>query len=580
MKAKYILLAMSLLVSLLIGSCRKDSESSLFDVNPDDIPYNEQKVFSDSIQTMEFITSIYRNLSYNYFLDGGQFGGGYWPFADITDDSECRWSGNGQIAPMFNLNTFPSESGWARFNNAWTMGYRNIRWCNIFLKNSERVPISSVVKSRLIGEVKFLRAYYYLHLFRLHGGIPVVGDSVYALTDPIKATRSDFDETVNYLSAEFDAAANVLPLKHQASDFGRPTKGAALALKSKLLLYAASQLFNGNNIATDASVAPLVGYTDTDPQRWKKAADAAKAVIDLGQYSLLQGNPAVTAQHGLYLATTQRVNDELIFSILPTSTRFTENLLLPPSRGGQYYCFPSHALVDAFEMRNGKSISDPASGYVETNPFVNRDPRFYVTILYQGSTWLDRNLTTSPAVNFAVNSTTGDVFGTATRTGFLFRKLCNESATGNSGLSTNAGFIVSRYAEILLNYAEALNEFQGPGPEVYQAVEAIRQRAGLTPYTVPASLNKDQMREIIRNERRVELALEEAHRFFDIKRWKIAEEVNKGSLMGRRYATPASTGERVVAETRVFVAPKMYNFPIPLTEVNKAGGTILQNPGW
>ncbi|WP_114791247.1 RagB/SusD family nutrient uptake outer membrane protein [Niabella yanshanensis] len=581
MKAKYVLLTIPVWISLLIGSCRKDSESSLFDVNPDDIPYNEQKVFSDSIQTMEFVTSIYRNLSYNYFLDNAEHsGGGYWSFADITDDAENRWSGNAQIAPMFNLNTFPSESGWSRFNNAWTMGYRNIRWCNIFLKNSGRVPISGPVKSRLAGEVKFLRAYYYLHLFRLYSGIPLVGDSVYTLTDPIKATRATFAETVNYLSKELDEAAAALPLKHQASDFGKPTKGAALALKSKLLLYAASQLFNGNNIATDPTVAPLIGYTDSDPQRWKKAADAAKAVIDLGQYSLLQGNPAITSQHGLYLATTQRVNDELIFSILPTSGRFTENRLLPPSRGGQYYSFPSHALVDAFDMSNGKPIADPQSGYSETSPFVNRDPRFYVTILYQGALWLNNNLTTSSAINFAVNSTTGDVFGTSTRTGFLFRKLCNESATGGGGLSTNAGLIVSRYAEVLLNYAEALNEFQGPGQEVYQAVEAIRQRGGLNPYTLPVSLNKDQMRAVIRNERRVELALEEAHRFFDIKRWKIAEDVNKGPLVGRRYATPASTGERVTAETRVFITPKMYNFPIPLTEVNKAGGAILQNPGW
>ncbi|GAB3419333.1 RagB/SusD family nutrient uptake outer membrane protein [Niabella aquatica] len=561
-------------------SCRKDSESSLFDVKPDDIPYNEQKVFNDSIQTMEFLTSIYRNLSYNYFLDNGQFGGGYWAFTDATDDGECRWSGNAQIGPMFNLNTFPSESGWSRFNNAWSQGYKNIRWCNIFLKNKDRAPISAVVKSRLEGEVRFLRAYYYLHLLRLYSGIPIVGDSVYTLTDPIKATRSTFDECVTYLSAEFDAAASLLPLKHQASDFGRPTKGAALALKSKLLLYAASPLFNGENITTNAAVASLTGYASFDNQRWKKAADAAKAVIDLNQYTLLQGNPAVTNQHGLYLATTQRVNDELIFSILPTSNRFTDNALLPPSRGGQYYSFPSHALVDAFEMNNGKPITDPSSGYVETNPFVNRDPRFYVTILYQGAQWLNTNLTTFSGINFAVNSTTGDAFGTSTRTGFLFRKLCNEGATGSGGLATNAGFIVSRYAEILLSYAEALNEFQGPTPEVYQAVETIRQRAGLNPYTLSTGMSKEQMRAVIRNERRVELAFEEAHRFFDIKRWKIAEVVDNQPLIARRYPTPASTGERITAETRVFAAPKMYNFPIPLTEVNKAGGAILQNPGW
>lgn len=580
MKLRYIIPIITVFVSIIMFSCRKDSESNLFDVNPDDIPYNEQKVFADSIQSIEFVTSIYRNLSYNYFLDNGQFGGGYWSFTDATDDGECRWSGSAQIGPMFNLNTFPSESGWSRFNNAWSNNYKNIRWCNIFLKNSNRVPISSELKNRLIGEVRFLRAYYYFHLFRLYSGIPIVSDSVYTLADPIKATRASFDETVKYLSTEFDAAANLLPLKHQPSDFGRPTKGAALALKSKLLLFAASPLFNGENIANDPALAPLVGYTSFDAERWKKAADAAKAVMDLNQYTLLQGNANITSQHGMYLATTKRVNDELIFSILPTSTRYTENSLLPPSRGGQYYSFPSHALVDAFEMSNGKPITDASSGYSETNPFTNRDPRFYVTILYQGSKWLDRNLTTSTPINFAVNSTTGDAFGTATRTGFLFRKLCDEGATGNTGLSTNAGFIVSRYAEILLNYAEALNEYQGPVAAVYQTIESIRERAGLNPYTLPSGLTKEQMRAIIRNERRVELAFEEAHRFFDVKRWKIAEVVDNKPLMARRYATTSSAAERIVAEKRVFIAPKMYNFPIPLSEVNKGGGAILQNPGW
>ncbi len=561
-------------------SCRKDSESSLFDVNPNDIPYNEQKVFADSIQTMEFVTAIYRNLSYNYFLDNGQFGGGYWTFADVTDDAENRWSGNAQIAPMYNVNTFPSESGYARFNNSWSMNYRNIRWCNIFLRNSNRVPVSAALKERLVGEVRFLRAYYYLHLVRLYGSVPNVKDSVYTLTDPMKVPRENFSDMVNYLSAEFDTAAAKLPLKHIAGDFGRPTKGAALALKSKLLLYAASPLLNGGNLSTNPALAAVIGYTDFNAERWKKAADAAKAVIDLNQYSLLQGNPAVTAEHGMYLATTQRVNDELIFSVLPTSNRFTENMLMPPSRGGQYYSMASHALVDAYEMKNGKAINDATSGYDETKPFVNRDPRFYVTILYHGATWLDRNNTTKSALNFSVTSTTGDAFGTSTRTGFLFRKLCNENATGNTGLSPNAGFIVSRYAEILLNYAEALNEYQGPNTEVYKAVEQIRQRAGLTPYALPAGLTKDQMRVIIRNERRVELALEEAHRFFDIKRWKTAEVVNNGPLGARRYSTAFPNGERITAENRVFVTPKMYNFPIPLSEVNKAGGTIVQNPGW
>lgn len=566
---------------LLLGSCKKVTDKNFLD-KTDVGQINEATVFADSAMTMEFLNSVYRDLSYNYFMDNGIYGGGLWSYSDASDDSECRWSGaTAQAAPAFNLAQFSGNAEFSRFRSVWSTSYSAIRRVNVFLGNIERAPLSAAKKTRLIAEARFLRAYYYFHLVRNYSGVPLLGDKLFTLAEDFNMPRNSFAETVDYIKSELDAVAGILPEEHLQEDFGRPTKGAALGMKSKLLLLAASPLFNGENPAATTELKKLTGYETFDANRWKLAADAAKAVIDMNRYSLIEDNTTAPG-YGFYKMQVDRKNAEQVFQIMMNTGRFYEGFLLPTSRGGQAYSYPTQQLVDAFPMANGKMITETGSGYNETKPYQNRDPRFYYTIIYDQALWLDRTSNTKKVVNLYWQAS-GDGLGTSnnTRSGYLFRKFCDENAGGNFGVTSQKGLVVVRYAEILLNYAEALNEFQGATPEVYQAVEAIRKRAGLVPYQLTTGLTKEQMREIIRNERRVEFAFEEAHRFYDIKRWKVAETLINGDMIGMRWDKNGTvfTNSRFAFEKRTFISPQMYYYPIPQSEINKAG-MLVQNPGW
>jgi len=571
-----------LLVGLLaIGAaaCKKTDSSSFLD-KTDVGQLNEATVFADSLLTFRFLTGIYTGLAGTYYLDNGLTGGGLWSYSDASDDSDIVWSGaTAQIAPAFNSATFQSQADFSRFKNHWNNCYNNIRRVNVFLANVDRSPISAARRASLKLEARFLRAYYYWHLLRNYSGVPVIGDRVYAITDDFDLPRSTFAETVNYIVSELDACS-ALPVTTKLEDFGRPTKGAALGLKSKVLLLAASPLFNGQNPGTGNN-KNLAGYESLDNNRWKLAADAAKAVMDMGIYSLVKDNSTAPG-YGYYQMMITRNTPEHIFQVMKSTNRWYESFLLPVSRGGQAYSYPTQELVDTYPMKNGKNINETGSGYVEADMYKNRDPRFYYSILYDGSLWLNNTTNTKTVVNLYANAP-GDGLGTSgsTKTGYLYRKFCHEGAGGNFGISNNIGLVAIRYAEILLNYAEALNEFSGPGTEVYQAVEQIRERAGLVPFQLPVGLNKDQMREAIRNERRVELTYEEATRFFDIKRWKLAETLINGPAGGMRWTRSGSTvtGARFSFETRRFTNPQMYYFPIPQSEINKSS-VLIQNPGW
>jgi starch-binding outer membrane protein, SusD/RagB family len=572
----------------IVAGCSKVTDKNFLD-KTDVGTLNEATVFADSALTFQYLNGIYYDLSRCYYMDNGVYGGGMWSFSEATDDAELVWSGTtAQASPAFNLATFSGGADYSRFRNHWSSCYTNIRRVNVFIGNIANTPLSPAKKTRLIAEARFMRAYYYYHLLRNYGGVPLLGDRLFTLTDDFNMPRNSFVETVDYISKELDEAGAALPQEHLIEDFGRPAKGAAMALKARMLLLVASPLFNGENPATPAGVKKLTGYENYDGDRWKLAADANKAVMDLNQYSLVEDNATVPG-YGFYRATTERRNDEQIFVIsippgVAGSGRWFENMLLPQTRGGQAYSYPTQELIDAFPMANGKKIADAGSGYDETMPYNNRDPRFYYTILYNGAKWLDKTSNTKKEV-WLYNQAPGDGLGTSgnTRTGYLVRKLCNENSGGNFGVAPNLGLVSIRYAEILLNYAEALNEFQGPSTEVYQAVEAIRKRAGLNPYQLDAGLTKEQMRDIIRNERRVELAFEEANRFYDIKRWHIAHDLINGEMHGMRWTrvgtTNTFTNSRFTFETRKFLNPQMYYFPIPQSEINKSAD-LVQNPGW
>ncbi|RZL02547.1 MAG: RagB/SusD family nutrient uptake outer membrane protein, partial [Pedobacter sp.] len=347
----------------------------------------------------------------------------------------------------------------------------------------------------------------------------------------------------------------------------RPTKGAAIALKARALLYAASPLFNGGNIEP---ANPVTGYTNFSADRWQKAEQAALELIELSQFELMDDFKSVFIT---------QANKERIFS----KQGGAPNISVETNNGPVGYSVsinngrtsPTQELVNAFGMANGLQITDVASGYQPNNPYANRDPRFYATIFHNGSQWLGRQVQTYEG---GADKPGGSK--QQTRTGYYARKFMGNFENVIRYDNVNHDYTLFRYAEVLLNYAEARNEFlTEPDNEVYGNVEAIRQRAGLNPYQLPAGLTKLQMRDIIHNERRKELAFEE-HRFYDVRRWKQAEDLFDKQVHGMViYQTGTGTIYQEVPVLQLNFEKKMYLAPIPFYEVAK-NRKMVQNPGW
>jgi hypothetical protein len=234
-------------------------------------------------------------------------------------------------------------------------------------------------------------------------------------------------------------------------------------------------------------------------------------------------------------------------------------------------------MADAFPMRNGKGITEPGSGYDPGNPYNNRDPRFNYSIIHNESlVWINSGPKQPVYTHIGVPQ---DAIYIGTSTGFYINKMLQDDVVPNNFTETERCFPLIRYAEILLNYAEALNEADGPVTEVYTAIEAIRKRAGLDPYELPAGLNKDQMREVIQAERRVELAFEE-HRFWDVRRWKIAPQTDNRTMHGTEITKSGGTYSYQTINIRPHVfRDAMYLWPLPQGELSKSP-ELLQNPGW
>lgn len=572
---KYILPAAFVITVVLMQSCTKKGADLLDKTESGTL--NEQIVFSDSIRTMEYLTGIYQGIQ-NYYKQTVLTN--YGSLADCTDEGEVMWTGDSNYPVPLNKGTLSATYAW--IVNAWSHWYSRIRNANIYLKNVSGTPLSPALQQRTAAEARFMRAFYYHQLVRFYGGVPLLSDTTFTPNDKVNVARNTYEECVNYIVSELDAVAAVLPSDFTGADYGRATKGAALALKARVLLYAASPQFNGGYdgsngfTATDAQ-KKYIGYLTYDANRWKAAIDACKAVIDLNKYSLYEDNTTAPG-YGFYKVFHLRVNSEAIFQMMDAPNTRLESYWMPPTRSGQGASFPSQQLVDAFPMKDGKTITDAASGYDPANPYVNRDPRFYYSILYNGAMFRQTSTVTQAPVWTYFNATT-DGMGASqytTRTGYYCRKMLNNESTGN----TQRCMSEIRYAEVLLSYAEALNEYSGPSTEVYNAVEAIRRRAGLIPYQLPAGLSKDAMRTYIRTERQVELAYEN-HRYFDTRRWKIAHTPEVVTLRGIKWTKDGSTYKRedIIADARGFNHPGMYLWPIPQAEMSRQP-EFVQNPGY
>jgi hypothetical protein len=429
------------------------------------------------------------------------------------------------------------------------------------LAHIAEVEMSQARKDILIAELKFIRAYRYHDLVRNFGSVVLVGDAVSELSDDLTADalfqKSSIAEGINYIVSELDQAAAALPSANNTSSWllGRATKGAALALKSRILLYAASPLYNAGT--------------------WQQAADAAEEVMGMG-YTL----------HADYesLFHTSSSNEIIFERLYVVGARHVclEISNGPNGYGGWAGNSPLQNLVDAYEVKEDEDTAVPFDWSNTTHvadPYANRDSRFYASILHNGAEYRGREIETF--LPGGKDSKDGKDNWNASKTGYYLRKFVDENLPMDNPWDV-AGiqpWIYLRYAEILLNYAEAQNEVAGPDASVYDAINLIRQRADMP--DLPAGLSQTEMREAIRRERQVELAFEE-HRFYDVRRWMIAMETENEPAYGISITKDGSnlTYERKVALDGRKFEEKHYWLPIPRAEIQSSGNKLQQSPNY
>ena len=551
-----------------------------------DLDYNA--VFSDSTYTVGFLTEIYKEVGFDTnpsrFSDEHRAFGGLQTACDeaqyrieprITTDVQFV---TGTINPVIIT------------DDAWSKCYENIRRANVFLASVDKSPLSQSRKTTYKAEARFLRAWYYFILLRHYGGIPLIGDNIYGLDDEIKTERNSFEECVEYIVSECTEAAGFLTAKPMGRDNGRAGAGACRALISRVRLYAASPLFNGSNFGAEGFDKKLVGYPNYDIDRWKQAMDAAQSVIAMGTYDLYVDN-SEEAGRGFYRImfysnwAQQGVYVESIFDHKAPYGSGRENLFSPPSRGRAAGGFPYQEFVDDFPMKNGKSISDPASGYQETDPYKDRDPRFYNTIVIDQTVLPNKGGALPINIYLLANGTPSgqDAVHQGTSTGYYINKMVSRDIAANDIHGGAQDRPLMRYGEILLNYAEARNEYSGPSDEIYEILKRLRERGGIEPgddnmFGLKENMSQIEMREAIRLERRLELAIE-GHRFWDVRRWMIAEDTENRMMTGMEVYLQADGSRQYVrfnVQRHIF-AKQMYLWPFPDREVAKST-KLVQNP--
>jgi len=422
-------------------------------------------------------------------------------------------------------------------------------------------------------EARFLRAFFYFELIKRYGGVPLLKTTVGLKDDYRNIPRSSLSECVQFVVDECDSAATVLPVKYADDDLGRATKGAAMALKSRVLLYAASDLFNDPSWAASYPHPELISLTDGKSRqaRWEDAANAAAAVLSLAGtgYGL---DPSYSNIFRTYNSPDIILARRNGWSNSFESTNYPVGYDL-----GNSGATPTQNLVDDYEMKDG-TVFDWNNPVHAADPYSNRDPRLAYSILTNNVQFKGR------AVEAYTGGADGKGVTRATRTGYYINKYIDPDLDLLQGYTSVHTWILIRFSEIYLNYAEAVNEVSGPngkaGGVITTARQAInntvRKRVGLR---LINTTNKDQFREAIRHERRIELAFED-HRLWDVRRWMIAPQTLGVPARGIEITKndTAFTYKVINVENRVFES-KMYFYPIPQKELGIAKGWE-QNPLW
>lgn len=458
-----------------------------------------------------------------------------------SDNSYNPFSWEGYQVQATGLAT-PNDYGYSYFS------FKTIVKCNNFLANIDRPEMDETLRARYKAEARFLRAWRYFLIVTLYGDAPLFTDVLDI--DEANLPRNPKSEIIAFIIKELDEASKDLPLSYSGSDAGRVTRGAALALKARM------EIFDG---------------------QYSACASTCQSIMNLGCYSLVDNYVDVFTE--AYERSAEVVLD--VEYEESTYNSWVLGVVPPASAGGWSSLNPTQSLVDAYECIDGKTI-DESELYDPKEPYKNRDPRLDATIVYPGCWYNGAYLNPiDPA------DPTGDYYAPygRSKTGYYPRKYVYQPDIFNDIWATGLNGIVIRYAEVLLTYAEAKIESNSIDESVYSAINTVRLRAGMPEVDRSVYSSQAKLRELIRRERRVELALE-GIRWFDICRWKIGEEVMPGPVYGALLGTVdpdtgalGLTDERIYVETRYFDPAKNYLWPIPQSIID-ATPAITQNPGY
>ena len=539
--------------------------------------------------TEDDVLTLYNNTQsravaiYNYLPSGFRCVDGAM-MASASDEAEYTLETSS--IQMFNVGSWNAKNN--PDGGSWWNNFRGIYLVNHFLANSDNLDLEMYrlnpddigheqYQNRLDNikrwkyEVRFLRAYFYFELIKRYGGVPVI-------TRPVEIgdsfPRNTLDSCVNFIVKECDDIALGLPIKYtEQENLGRATRGAVLALKSRVLLYAASDLFNSpEKWASDYANKDLISVKTIDrKERWKRAADAAKDVIDLADAGYALSNN----YQGIFRSYT---DTEIILARRDGASNDFEKANYPVGYDlGNSGNTPSLNLLDDYEMLDGTAF-DWSNKNHAANPYKGRDPRLAFTILSNMTKFNGR------PVECWTGGRDGKGVPRATKTGQYLLKYIDPELNLLEGRTSVHTWILIRLAEVYLNYIEALNEYQPAHSDIKIYYDKIRRREGIKMPVLPDGLDQDAVRQKIRHERRIELAFED-HRLWDARRWMIAadNEMGKGVLniplrgleILNRGGVPSY--RPIEIEKRNF-EPKMYLYPIPQGDLDIAGWS--QNPLW
>lgn len=597
-------------VLLAMSSC-----SDYLDIAPNS-KMPEEEVFRDPAKFKKFQTHIYSYLSGRSYGEGqGSSQWASWMYGGLGRFQTGSFDGMTDLGKA--TRDLASTNKWTKgdwglssgtlqeVELPYTEGYRAIRSCNLVIENIDKVEnLTNEERNNYLGEVIFLRGFFYFEMIKRYGGVPYI-DHVLTLDDELDLPRDTYEYCVEKICQDFDDAAELLPLKRTDADWGRVTKGAALAYKARTLLYAASPLNNDT--------------WETDRTKWVAAAKAAKTVMDLNVYQL----NSMDEWENMFFGVT---NKEVIFQRLEDAWKFEDNTRYgwtPPyywngapgigtKEARSTTTAPTQNFVDMFEMEDGavpiklgkdynglNPIINPESAYSDEHMYENRDPRFYKTVVYNGMMrWFNPSQEPKPMQLWGNYLDGDDAYGENIaqvgvdfNTGYLNRKMWPPQFYAGSTESVLVPWIFFRYAEIYMIYAEAMNEAYGPDTNdpaeglqmtARDALNVIRNRGYKINRDVKVAVgDKEGLRERIMNENAVEFWLEE-HRFWDVVRWKKGVELFNTAI----YCAVIDADEngntvkvnRRVLEQHVF-RDYMHRYPLPTSEVEKSDN-LVQNPGW